>query len=249
MTTIIIFLSFRRGVGRSRIAANVAALLASQGQRVGLVDGHLRSPSLSSELGLAEAEIGRTINDYLRGKCEIEQAAYPIASGLPGGPLWLVPASSQAHAIAEALRYGYNGELLAAGLVTLADTLALDLLLVELHAGLDEEIIRLMALADTAAIVLRHDQSDYQGTAVMVDVARKLAGPRPLLIANELPQRYDAAEVAERLAQIYGCAVAGVLPHSDALQTPGQQGLFVARHPERALITMLRTIAVALAGP
>jgi MinD-like ATPase involved in chromosome partitioning or flagellar assembly len=244
--TLITFHSFRRGVGRSRLIANLGALLAATGRRIGLVDGHLRSPGLSGSFGLDEGKINRTLNDFLRGKCDIEQATYQIPTGLGQTTVWLVPASTQPHDIAYATRYGYQVDLFGSGLMTVRETMALDLLLVELHAGLDEESIRLMALADKAAIMLRHDQSDYQGTAVMVDVAKRLDGPRPLLIANELPLHYTASEATTRLEMIYGCEVAGVLHHNDDFQTPGI-GLFVARYPGHPLTETLRHIAITLA--
>jgi MinD-like ATPase involved in chromosome partitioning or flagellar assembly len=226
--------------------ANLGALLAASGRRIGLVDGHLGSPGLSDAFGLDEATINRTLNDFLRGKCDIEQATYQIPTGLGQTTLWLVPASTQPHDIAYATRYGYSVDLFGSGLMTVRDAMELDLLLVELHAGLDEESIRLMALADKAAIMLRHDQSDYQGTAVMVDVAKRLDGPHPLLIANELPLHYIASEATNRLAMIYDCEVVGVLHHNDEFQTP-DVGLFVARYPDHPLTETLRHIAETLA--
>jgi MinD-like ATPase involved in chromosome partitioning or flagellar assembly len=240
--TLITFHSFRRGVGRSHIVANLAGLLADSGRRVGLIDGNLRLPGLSAYVGLPEPQINRTLNDYLRGKCEIEQATYAITTGLGTASLWLIPASTNAQDISYATRYGYDIDLFANGLLTIREEMALDLLLVEMHAGLDEESIRLMAIADKAAIVLRHDQSDYQGTAVMVDVVRKLDGPIPLLIANELPRHYPTDEAITRLEAIYNCQVAGVLHHNDDLQITGS-GLFVARHPTHPLTKTLQRIA------
>src|SRR5262249_31304845 len=146
---------------------------------------------------------------------DIEQAAHAIAH-LAGrdATLTLVPASSSLDEIARMLRKGYDLRLLDEGFRTLSEQLRLDTLIIDVHAGLHEEALTLMALADTLAIILRHDQQDYQGTAVMVDIARRLDVPRVILIANEVPSHFDPADIRAQVERSYGCTVVGALPHS-----------------------------------
>ena len=47
MSTIVTVHSFRRGVGKSSVAVNLAVLLALQGRRVALIDTDFQAPSHS----------------------------------------------------------------------------------------------------------------------------------------------------------------------------------------------------------
>jgi MinD-like ATPase involved in chromosome partitioning or flagellar assembly len=247
MAQIIAIQSFRRGTGKSLLAVNIAAPLAAEGRRVALVDADLSSPALHLLCGLDEAGVARTLNDYLLGRCDIEQAAHEIAPvGGSGAALMLVPASTSLDEIARMLRKGYDLRLLDEGFRTLIEQLQLDTLIVDVHAGLHEEALTIMALADTLAIVLRHDQQDYQGTAVMVDIARRLDVPRIVLIANEVPPRFDPAEIRAQVEHTYGCPVLGALPHSHELLSLAP-GFFALRYPDHPLAAGLREVAAALA--
>ena len=246
MAQIIAIQSFRRGTGKSLLAANVAALLAADGRRVALVDADLPSPALHLLCNLDEAAVGRTLNDYLLGRCDIEQAAYEIAPPAGRGvALTLVRASTSLDEIARMLRKGYELRLLDEGFRTLIEQLRLDTLIVDAHAGLHEEALTLMALANTLAIVLRHDQQDYQGTAVMVDIAHRLDVPRIVLITNEVPQRFDPAQIRAQVERSYGCSVVGVLPHSHELLSV-EPGFFALRYPTHPLAAGLCEVAMAL---
>src|SRR3954470_20216382 len=87
--------SFRRGTGKTHIAANMAALLALEGRRVAVIDTNLHSPGIEILFNLREEEVGSWLNDYLSGDCEIEQAAYDVTGKLEqqvDGCIFLVPA-------------------------------------------------------------------------------------------------------------------------------------------------------------
>jgi MinD-like ATPase involved in chromosome partitioning or flagellar assembly len=177
MANIISIHSFRRATGKSTIAANISSLLALAGRRVGLVDADLQSPGLATLFGLDPAALSRSFNDFLWGKCDIEQTAHDVTASLhvvTDGRIFLVPASDDPNAIARMLRKGYDLKLLNDCFQTLVEQLELDTLIVDVHAGLHEESLTLMAISDMLAIVLRHDIQDYQGTAVTMGVARNL---------------------------------------------------------------------------
>lgn len=248
MATTISIHAFRRGTGKSSLAANLAALLAMQGQQVGLVDAALRSPGLHMFFRLNEGRIGRTLNDYVRGKCDIEQTAIDVtpAQHAPNGRLWFVPASSDLLEIAHLLRAGWNIEALASGFQTLNDALALDTLLVDTHTGLDEEMLSVLALADSLLILLRPDKQDYQGTAVLVEVARRLGIRNMALIINEVPPTIDLELIRTEVERTYGYPVVGVLPHTNELTILASNDLFVVRHPDHPLTTLLRQMVAVL---
>lgn len=248
MTDIVSIQSFRRGTGKSTIAANIAGLLARHGRRVGLVDAAFQSPALGLLFGLDTSAPGRSFNDFLGGRCDIEQTAHDLTPmlGATDGGLFLIPASDDPHEIARTLRMGYDLKLLHDGFRTLADELRLDALIVDTYAGLQEESLSLMAVADTLAIVLRHNQQEYQGAGVTLGVARKLEVPRMALIINEAPALLDVDATRAQAELIYACKVAGVLPRSDEWAALAAQAVFVLRYPEHPVTAMLGEIARVL---
>jgi MinD-like ATPase involved in chromosome partitioning or flagellar assembly len=198
--------SYRGGTGKSNTSANLAALLAVRGQRVGIVDTDIMSPGVHVLFGMSQDPPGPVLNDYLWGKCEIKDAAYDVtgtvASGLPG-KVFLVPASAQANNIARILREGYDVGLLNDGFNALIRDLKLDTLIIDTHPGLNEETLLSIAISDVLLIVLRPDLQDYQGTGVTVQVARKLSVPTLLLVVNKCPPSLDMEAVRKREQETY----------------------------------------------
>src|SRR5262245_40124766 len=164
--------SFRGGTGKSNIAANLAALLAVQGRRVGVIDADIQSPGIHALFALNVSEMVHSLNDYLWGTCDIKQTAYDVTPRLGDeapGCVVLIPSSLKAGEIARVLRDGYDVRLLNDGLHTLVDELALNVLIIDTHPGLNEETLLSIAISDVLVVVLRPDQQDYQGTGVTVE--------------------------------------------------------------------------------
>lgn len=251
MARIISIHSFRRGVGKSNLTANIAALLALQGESVGIVDMDLAAPSQRILFGLADADVRYTFNDFLWGNCEIEQAVVDLTPRLRlaadvRGAVYLVPASADLADVERALRGDYYIHLLYDGLDRLIETLGLGALLIDTHAGLNEETLLAFGASDVVTILLRHDQRDYQGTAVTVDVLRRLGVPRITLVVNEMPGAFDAADVRVRVAATYGCDVIAVLPYSQEIAALASRGIFALRYPRHSLTDLLKNVACEL---
>ncbi len=254
MSKIISIHSYRGGTGKSNTTANLAALLAARGLRVGVVDTDLNSPGIHVPFGL-DLEDGNlvryTLNDYLWGNCEIKDTAYAVTGNLGtavSGQVFLVPASIKAGEITRLLKDGYDVALLNEGFDDLITALDLDVLLVDTHPGLSNETLLSIAITDVLLIILRPDHQDYQGTAVTVQVARKLDVLEMLLIVNKLPTVYDFSDVKRRVEGLYHCEVAAMLPHSDEMMALASQGVFVLRYPHHAITRELSALADRLAA-
>jgi MinD-like ATPase involved in chromosome partitioning or flagellar assembly len=251
MATIISVHSFRGGTGKSNTTANLAGLLAAQGYAVGVVDTDIQSPGIHVLFGLDEDRIAFALNDYLWGACEIEAAAYDVTANLPvavPGRVLLIPSSVRPGEIARVLRDGYDPGLLNDGFQRLIETLALDVLLIDTHPGLNEETLLSIAISDALLVILRPDQQDYQGTGVTVEVARKLDVPRMYLLVNKVPASFDSAAVRERVERTYDCPVAAVIPHSDDLMALASATLFALRFPDHPVTYAYRQVAARLLG-
>jgi MinD-like ATPase involved in chromosome partitioning or flagellar assembly len=243
--------SFRGGTGKSNTTANLAALFAAAGKRVGVIDTDIQSPGIHVLFGLQEDDMQYALNDYLWGTCDITQAAYDVSGNLNGsvtGTVFLIPSSIKAGEIARVLREGYEVGLLNDGFHSLIDDLGLDVLMIDTHPGLNEETLLSIAISDALVIILRPDQQDYQGTGVTVDVARRLGVPRMVLVVNKVPAVFAPEAVEARVASAYHCEVAAVLPHSDEMMALASAGIFVLRYPDHPITQSLKQVAATLVG-
>jgi MinD-like ATPase involved in chromosome partitioning or flagellar assembly len=241
--------SFRGGTGKSNTTANLAALFARSGLRVGVIDTDIQSPGIHVLFGLEADKIGPSLNDYLWGKSSIAAAAYDVTDNLDGaisGKVFLVPSSIKAGEIARVLREGYDVGLLNDGFNDLVSALELDIALIDTHPGMNEETLLSISVSDALVIILRPDMQDYQGTAVTVDVARKLEVPTMVLLVNKVPAAYDTADVRARVEEAYQCEVAAALPHSDELMALASSGIFALKYPDNLLTAGLNCLVARL---
>src|SRR5262249_16758591 len=203
MAKIVSVHSYRGGTGKSNLTANLATTVARHGQRVGIVDTDIQSPGIHVLFGLDDSKINRALNDYIWGECAIEDTAYNITLAevtARGGTIFLIPSSLKAGEIARIIKEGYEAEGLNAGFQDLIDKLPLDYLFIDRHPGLNEETLLSIAISDVLVLILRPDQQDYQGTAVTVEVARKLHVARMLLVVNKALPSVNFTALREQVA-------------------------------------------------
>ena len=256
MTKIVSVHSFRGGTGKSNSSANLSALIAASGKRVAVMDTDIQSPGIHALFGFDTDMPGRTLNNYLWGDCPIVEAAHDVtdviantAKGVaPGGQLWLVPSSIKASDIARVLRQGYDVEVLNEGVRELAEGLDLDVLVIDTHPGLNEETLLSITISDTLVLLLRPDKQDYQGTAVTVDVARRLEVPELFLMVNKAPSGADREALAKEVSSAYDAEVIGVLPLSEDIVVNASSTLFALTHPDHVWSQTLAGAAARIAG-
>jgi MinD-like ATPase involved in chromosome partitioning or flagellar assembly len=249
VTKIISIHSFRGGTGKSNMAANVATLLAADGQRIGVVDADIQSPGIHVLFGMRQDAMSRSLNDYLWGRCAIGDAAHDVTAGLDErlpGRVFLIPSSTNASDIARVMHDGYDVALLNEGIRNLMRELELHALIIDTHPGLNEETLLSIAICEVLAIVMRPDQQDYEGTSVAVSVARKLGVPHMVLVVNNTPAAFDAADVKRRVGKAYECEVAAVLPHAEELMTLSSSGVFALHYPDHPATALYRQVAACL---
>jgi len=255
MSHIITIHSFGHGAGRSTLIANLAALLAQAGYRVGIMDADFHAPSMQRFFGLQKSEVRNTLNTYIWGKCALKEATYDITRRLgiqPPGCLLLVPASSAVGEIMLILRESYNLDALSEAVRTMDESFGLDYLLLDTTSGLTEVSLLSTALSDTLITVLRPEAYDYQGVAVSTEVARKLQVPQVLLVLNAAPESLDLVQAQAELVDCYQCPVGTVLPYSEDLAVQDGPGLAVMTKPDSLFTRRLQLLAghlgVAQAG-
>jgi septum site-determining protein MinD len=237
--------SFRGGTGKSNLTANLASLVALAGKRVAVVDTDVQSPGIHMPFNLGEDRIEQALNHFIWNECPIEKAAYDVSAalGAAGGVIYLVPASIKVSDIGRILKEGYDVRVLNDGFQALIEKLDLDFLFIDTHPGVNEETLLSIAISDTLVLILRPDQQDFQGTAVTVELARKLDVPQMLLVINKaLPSmNYDALRA--RVEKIYQTPVAAVLPLTTEMVQLASSGLISLAHPDLEVSREMRKIA------
>jgi MinD-like ATPase involved in chromosome partitioning or flagellar assembly len=237
--------SFRGGTGKSNLTANLAAQVALAGKRVAVVDTDIQSPGIHLPFGLGEERVEFALNHFIWDECAIEQAAYDVSSSLqqPGGPIYLVPSSIKISDIGRILKEGYDVRKLNEGFEALIEKLELDFLFIDTHPGVNEETLLSIAISDTLVLILRPDQQDFQGTAVTVELARKLGVPQMMLVVNKALPTMNFAELTAKAEKIYQVPVAAVLPLTTELVQLGSGGLVSLMYPDLDVSRRIKQIA------
>jgi MinD-like ATPase involved in chromosome partitioning or flagellar assembly len=237
--------SYRGGTGKSNLTANLATALAATGARVGIIDTDIQSPGIHSLFDL-NGSCRHTLNDFLWNQVPITDAVYDVtaATGIADpGKIFLVPASTNPDDIARILSEGYNVNLLNEGIRQLIQTLNLKYFLIDTHPGLSKETFLSIAISNILILILRPDRQDYQGTAVMLDLARQLQVPQILLVANKVLKDLDYPEFQQQLEQTYDTPVASIFPISTEMLRLGSAGIFCRQYPQHPWSTTVLDLA------
>lgn len=245
MSRVIVVHSFRRASGKSSLVANLGVLLAQQGKRVALIDADFQGPSLHLFFGLPEDGGTWTLNDCLLGKCDILQAVCDVTDRLEtSGKLILIPASTNVNEILGTLRQSFDFDKINEGLQKLTKAHELDIVILDTSAGMNENTLTAMAIANDLVVLLRPDQQDYQGTAVTVEVAHSLGMQCQFVVLNDFPETLDRESAWKELESTYHCMVGALLPHSEELMAMASARILATVNPQDPYIVNLRQLAI-----
>ena len=244
--------SFRGGTGKSNISANLAYLAAKRGRRVAVLDTDLQSPGVHVILGARKERMMHTLTDFLFGKCELEEATYDLSDELDlgekngAGALYLLPSSLSVEAITRIVSEGYDVAKLNDRFSSLLDALRLDFLFLDTHPGLCRETMLTSAISDTLLIVIRPDQQDFHGTAVLVEVAARLSVPGVYMVVNFVLGSMDREKMKKEMEKAFGYEVVGLLPLAEEMVSLGSRDLFAKTHTAHPLSVELDAVAERL---
>ena len=117
------------------------------------------------------------------------------------------------------------------------------MLIIDTHPGLNEETLLSITLSDVLLLLLRPDQQDFQGTAVTVEIARRLEVPNMMLILNKVPSRMDAAAVRHQVEAAYRVPLGACLPMDEAIAMNASRSPFLLSQPEHPWSEQVRQLA------
>lgn len=252
MTIIVAIHSYSGGTGRSTLAANLASLLALKDKRVGVLDASLQSPGMSVSYGLGYDQINYTFNDYLRDRCTAKDTAYDLSHILENeagtGKIYVIPASIKTEEVAAILTEGYDMDLLAESFNALDRALDLDFLLIDVQAGINEEIMNAIPALDHLILLFCPDPQDYIGTAMMVDLSQNLQVQNTILVANKVLPEEDIGLLKQEIQNTCHQPVTSILPFSMDMMRTGNESSFCLHHRDHPLTIGFQQVANLIGG-
>jgi MinD-like ATPase involved in chromosome partitioning or flagellar assembly len=107
----------------------------------------------------------------------------------------------------------------------------------------NEETLLSIAISDLFLLLLRPDAQDFQGTAVTLELARRLGVEDIKVILNKVPPGIDAGSLKSRVESAYEVPVIGILPLSHDMARLASAGVFVTRYPDHPWTMELKNAA------
>ncbi len=95
---------------------------------------------------------------------------------------------------------------------------------------------------------MRPDQQDFQGTAVTVELARKLGVPDMFVIVNKVPPDTDYALLRSQVRGLFHVDVEAILPLSVEMARTASGDIFCNRYPSHPLTMELKRVVERLTG-
>ena len=145
-------------------------------------------------------------------------------------------------AIVKIASEGYDVGKLNDQFAHLMSELNLDLLMLDTHPGLNRETMLSTAISDVLLIVVRPDTQDFHGTAVLLEVARRLSVPRIYIVGNKVARSLDIDLVRKQIEDTFQKPVLGLLPLTDEFAALGSRGLFSGKHPDHPVSREMRIV-------
>ncbi len=182
--------SYKGGTGKTSIAANLAAIYARLGHKVCLLDYDFRAPSLSV---LFKPNPRFWLNDYLNGRCEVEEALVDVGKGLGlRGAIFAGFADPSTKAIRDMMTKDRAWEMGALHRTLSAKravqrALGADYLIFDTSPGIHYSSVNALASSDAIALVMKGDDFDIEGTKEMVQGIYEVLGRKAGIIMNKIP--------------------------------------------------------------
>jgi len=196
--------SSRGGTGKSLIAVNLAAIYASEGKTVALLDMDFRAPSLSTVFKMGDYRlIEYWVNDFVNGRYSIDKIMIDLTEKYDiKGKLMVGLANPSIDAIREIMAKDRTREMealrrLLALKSTLLKDMKVDYAIYDTSPGIQYSALNAVVSSDVAVVVTTLDMVDMEGTQYMIQELYEPFEKRAVILVNKVPAEFISSEKGE----------------------------------------------------
>ena len=203
MSRIIVITSGKGGVGKTTTAVNLGAALNYFGEKVTIIDANLTTPNIGIHFGAPVVPVN--LNHVLLDKAELEEAVYEHESGTK-----IIPASLSM----KDFRKMKQGKLkdLKEKFKKLSDYVILDS-----AAGLGEEAISAIEVADELIIVTNPEMPAITDALKTIKIAEEMKKPiLGVIITRVKKNKFEMSP--ETVKEMLEIPILGMVPEDDMIQ-------------------------------
>ena len=248
--------SSRGGTGKSLIASNIAAILASEGRKVALLDFDFRAPSLLT-IFQAKKSAKNWLNNYLDGKARLEDVIVDMTEKYETkGELLIGFADQGMEAMSKMARKDRKWQMQALRRVMamkeeLADKMGVEIVIADTSPGVQHSSVNAVVSADVAVIVSSLDILDIEGVQRMVqDLYEPFEKEAYVLVNKATPHMFVSEESRRSLLKDVGAQFSppliAIIPCYCDLLLAQRVSLFALDNPEHPFTWALREVAKRL---
>lgn len=238
--------SYKGGTGKTQLAANLALIWALKGRRVCLLDYDFRAPNVGTLFGIEEPK--HWINDYLMGRCEIDQALVDMPAQFHSeGKLLLGLANPSIKASEEMIGQNEKVQLNSLKRTIKAQKLLssrfdIEYLVIDTSPGSQYSSLNAVFASDILLVVMKRDKTDIVGTARMLEDVYNRSPSKKRILVNMLPPEIDPDNVRVVLEKRLKTPIIGIIPCYCDFSAVGGESLFALEHPNHGFVEILRNI-------
>jgi MinD-like ATPase involved in chromosome partitioning or flagellar assembly len=260
MTTIIALHSFSHGAGKSSLCANLSLDFTKRGRRVAIVtQANPAAVQLEADSNKTTASLFEltnldprvTLTGYLDGYCQLADTWHDVSKICQAEASPTDSSDSSLHLIflgdeiattdpAENLQ---TWSQLSDTLGEISQHLELEYLFLDIAPGLAPNALVLLSLTDILVVLLRPESEDYQGTAVLLDVAKQLDIDNTVLVLNQVLPQLDFQVLQDQIEETYQIAALGVIPIAEELKFLSLRELSDLQYVEHPYSQAIQAIA------
>jgi MinD-like ATPase involved in chromosome partitioning or flagellar assembly len=248
--------SSRGGTGKTVIATNLAAIYAKKGLNVALLDLDFRAPSLAAVFSKGfKGPVRFWLNDFLDGRCSVEQVLVDVSSGYDlKGRLLVGLANPAIEAIRSIMEKSRAWEVTAVKRLfslrsKVLGEMNMDYCIFDTSPGVQYMSINAVISSDVSVVVATLDSLDLKGVESMLVELYDAFAKQPVVLLNKVSpetrilsgEKQD--DLVRRIEKLLKHRVIGVIPcYCDVLQTE-RTSLFAVEKPGHPFLRNLEEVA------